>query len=210
MTSHLLTAVSDTANFRQLAQMTQVIVQLNVADVSHEDSLVQPRPAGNCLNWVLGHLLAVYNDVLPALGQQPVVARETLAHYARGSSAITDARDARPFGDLKHDWDAACTRIDVGLAALPAQRLEERVAQSPTGNPNETMGSLLATVMFTKRITRDSWASCAGSSASRVRSADGRALWDRRNEVRQPIAAWLAPAPTTSCRSASAMCGGPT
>jgi uncharacterized damage-inducible protein DinB len=31
---------------------------------------------------------------------------------------------------------------------LPAQRLEERVAQSPTGNPNESLGSLLATVMF--------------------------------------------------------------
>ncbi len=140
--------MSDTANFRQLAQMTQVIVRLNVADVSHEDSLVQPRPAGNCLNWVVGHLLAVYNDVLPALGQKPVVARETLEHYARGSSPITDARDARPFADLTRDWDAACTRIDMGLAALPAQRLEERVAQSPTGNPNESLGSLLATVMF--------------------------------------------------------------
>lgn len=140
--------MSDTANFRQLAQMTQVIVRLNVADVSHEDSLVQPRPAGNCLNWVVGHLLAVYNDVLPALGQKPVVARETLEQYARGSSPITNARDARPFADLTHDWDAACTRIDVGLAALPAQRLEERVPRSPTGNPDETLGSMLATVMF--------------------------------------------------------------
>jgi uncharacterized damage-inducible protein DinB len=140
--------VADTSNLRHLAQMTQAIVRLNVADVSHEDSLVQPRPAGNCLNWVLGHLLAVYNDVLPVLAQQPVVAAGLLQHYARGSSPITSAKDALPFSDLKRDWDTACARIDAGLATTPAERLGERVARSPTGNPDETVGSLLSTVMF--------------------------------------------------------------
>jgi uncharacterized damage-inducible protein DinB len=137
---------SRTSHLRQAGRLS--IVRLNVADVSHEDSLLQPRPAGNCLNWVLGHLLTVYNDVLPVLGQQPVVGGDVLQHYARGSAPMTDARDARLFAELQRDWDAACTRIDAGLAAMPGERLRESAPHSPTGNPDETVGSLLSTVMF--------------------------------------------------------------
>jgi uncharacterized damage-inducible protein DinB len=38
-------------------------------------------------------------------------------------------------------------RFDAGLAALPEERLAERVPMSPTGNPNETVGTMLATIV---------------------------------------------------------------
>ena len=32
----------------------------NLAGITHEESFVRPAPAGNCLNWVLGHIVATH------------------------------------------------------------------------------------------------------------------------------------------------------
>ncbi|HEV2642132.1 MAG TPA: DinB family protein, partial [Candidatus Elarobacter sp.] len=103
---------------------------------------------GNCMNWVLGHLLETYDQMLVLIGQQPVRTEGTLARYARGSSPITDPADALPLQDLVNTWDEACARVDAGLAGFPVERLAERTSLSPTGNPDETIGSLLTTVLF--------------------------------------------------------------
>ena len=51
---------------------TRNVVRLNLEGISHEQSLIQPQPAGNCSNWVVGHLVTIYNKVLPLLEQTPV------------------------------------------------------------------------------------------------------------------------------------------
>ena len=46
----------ETEIFREGARAAHRIVRLNADGISHEESLGQPQNAGNCLNWVLGHL----------------------------------------------------------------------------------------------------------------------------------------------------------
>jgi hypothetical protein len=135
-------------NLRYQGHLTQTVVRLNLDGMTHEDSLVQPHPAGNCSNWVIGHLLTIYTDALPLLGQKAVRPREELSHYARGAPPIKHPAEALPLEELKKGWDESCARFDAGLAALPEDRLTERVPNSPTNNPDETMGSLLATLLF--------------------------------------------------------------
>jgi uncharacterized damage-inducible protein DinB len=135
-------------NLRYQAQLTQTVVRLNLDGMTHDESLIQPNPAGNCSNWVLGHLLTIYTEALPLLGQQPVRPREELSHYARGAPPITKRSEALPLEELKKGWDESCARFDAGLAAIPEARLAERVPNSPTNNPDETVGSLLATLLF--------------------------------------------------------------
>ena len=135
------------ANLRYQSDLTRTVVRMNADGISHQDSLAQPHPGGNCFNWVLGHLVAIYGEALPLVGQQPVRPREALSHYARGAPPIKSAAEALPIEDLKRWWDEACVRFDAGLAALPEERLAERVPRSPTGNPNETVGTLLATIV---------------------------------------------------------------
>src|SRR5437762_4909444 len=43
----------------------------NLEGITHEESLIEPTPAGNTLNWVLGHIVATRNRMLPMLGAQP-------------------------------------------------------------------------------------------------------------------------------------------
>jgi uncharacterized damage-inducible protein DinB len=133
---------------RQQTQMTHKVVGVNVQGVTHEESLIQPTPGGNCLNWVLGHLVGVYNNVLPLMGQEPVMDKGALKRYARGTPPIEDPAEALDVQELLSGWDEATKRIDAGLAGLTAEVLDRPAPNSPSGNPNETVRSLLTTVLF--------------------------------------------------------------
>lgn len=108
---------------------------------------MRPEPAGNCLNWVVGHLVCVYNNALPLLGQEHVVDPATLARYDRGSDPITPA-EAMEIGELMRIWDQAAPRVDAGLAALTPQVMAQPAPFSPSGDPDETVGSLVVTVLY--------------------------------------------------------------
>lgn len=133
---------------RLMAQMIHAVVRMNTDGVSHGESLARPHPGGNCLNWVVGHLACVGNKVLGLLGQPPVADEAVLARYDRGSALLTDPAEAMDFGELLALWDEACARLDAGLATLTPEVLDQKAPSSPTGNPDETMRSLVTTVVF--------------------------------------------------------------
>ena len=127
---------------------THGVLRRNVEGLTQEDCLNQPQPGGNCLNWVLGHLLCIYDSVLPAVGQEPVLDASALKRYERGSAELHVAGEAKPLSDLLAAWDEAAKRMEAGLGALTAERMDEPAPFSPTNNPKETVRSLLATVAF--------------------------------------------------------------
>jgi hypothetical protein len=120
MSASVSSTISEIEMLRHQARMAHQVVKLNVEGLSHEDSLIQPRPGGNCLNWVVGHLLAIYHHVLPLLGQEAVMPRNVLKRYDRGSPPIQDAAEAVDFDELKSAWDECSRRFDAGLAGLNA------------------------------------------------------------------------------------------
>jgi hypothetical protein len=140
--------VREVERLRQQARMAHLVVRLNVEGLTHEDSLSQSRGGGNCLNWVVGHLLAIYHHALPMLRQAPVMSAEVLARYDRGSPPIVDAADACQLPELMTAWDECSRRIDAGLAALDPETLEMPAPFSPGGDPTETIGSLLTTISW--------------------------------------------------------------
>jgi uncharacterized damage-inducible protein DinB len=134
--------------FRGQARATEHVVRLNLADITHQESLSQPPPAGNSLNWVLGHLLFVYQKLLPLLGQEPVIGAAALDPYRRGSPPLSDYSEAVPWPDLLAAWHEAAGRIDAGLASLSLEKLDSPEASFPFNNPEETVRSLLTVVFF--------------------------------------------------------------
>ncbi len=148
MTTAVVETVKEVEVFRHQAQMIREVVRRNVDGFTQEESLLQPAPAGNCQNWVVGHLLCIYNQVLPLLGQQPVLEKDALEQYARGSSPLADPAAALDFQQLLTSWAEANERIDAGLASLTAEALDRPAPVSPSNNPNETVRSLVSTVLF--------------------------------------------------------------
>lgn len=116
--------------------------------LTQEESLIQPQPCGNCLNWIVGHLVWVYDRFLPAVGQPPVLGDEALKRYERGSEPLRDPGEALPLPQLLAAWDEASRRLQTGLAALTPERLRAVTPYSLRNNPGETVRSLLATLVF--------------------------------------------------------------
>jgi hypothetical protein len=146
------TAITETAPevevFRHEAKIIRQVVQMNVEGFTHEESLIQPSPAGNCLNWVMGHLLTIYERMLPYMGQKAVLEPDALKRYVRGSSPLPDATEALDFQVLLTAWNEANDRIDAGLANLTTEALDGPAPFSPSNNPKETVRSLITTALF--------------------------------------------------------------
>lgn len=140
--------IGEVSVLREQAQTISRVLRGNTEGLTQEDCLVQPQPGGNCLNWVVGHLLETWDMVLPLVGQEPVVGREALARYKRGSEALRDSGQALPLADLLAACDEAARRMDEGLATLTLENLDALAPFSPRKKPDETVRSLLSLVMF--------------------------------------------------------------
>lgn len=148
MTATAPGAVSEVEGLRHMARLTDAVLQANVQGVTQQESLAAPQPGGNCLNWVVGHMVSIGNKALPVFGQAPVVDPAALDRYDRGSAPITDASEAMDVGELMRIWGELVPRVDAGLAALTGEAMAQPAPFSPSNDPDETVGSLIATVLF--------------------------------------------------------------
>jgi uncharacterized damage-inducible protein DinB len=127
---------------------THYVLKKNTEGLTHEQSLQLPRPGGNCLNWVIGHILAARNDFLEALGEERVWTEEQAEPYKRGGKPMTDGSEAHEFESLLGDLDTTQERLMNGLQRFDPERLASPAPFSPVNNENETMGSLFAGLTF--------------------------------------------------------------
>jgi DinB superfamily len=71
-----------------LAKMYEIsygAINRNLEDVSNDESLVHPVPGGNCLNWVLGHVVVYRGMMMKMVGLAPVFDGDRTVPYQRGS-----------------------------------------------------------------------------------------------------------------------------
>jgi uncharacterized damage-inducible protein DinB len=148
MTTATSETVSEVGVYRHQAGMVREVVRRNVEGLTQEESLLQPNPGGNCLNWIVGHLLSIYEDTLRLIGQEPVMKEGALKRYARGTPPLQDPAEALELRELMATWNEVTQRIDAGLAGLTAETLDRPAPHSPSNNPNETVRSLLTTIFF--------------------------------------------------------------
>lgn len=91
--------------------------------MTHADTVLQLPFRGNCMNWVLGHLVDNRNQVLAALGE-PLALDETLAaRYERDSEPVVQADDAVALEQLMAALDDSQDRILAALEKVTAVTL---------------------------------------------------------------------------------------
>jgi uncharacterized damage-inducible protein DinB len=98
-------------------------IKRNLDEVSNEDSLVQPPGAGNCLNWVLGHIVVARDTILGLAGGAPVVGDEVAAHYRRGSDPLRPGDKVPDLATLRGLLRDSQHRLLPALAALSDEAL---------------------------------------------------------------------------------------
>jgi uncharacterized damage-inducible protein DinB len=126
-----MTTRAANASAQALARQTEFVHQVlgvNTSGVSHEESLAQPSPGGNCLNWVVGHIVASRNQTLALLGKEPVWSEETAKRYLRGTGPIEgDAEGVVRFEKTLEAFEASQQPILDGLAEISDAELETMV-----------------------------------------------------------------------------------
>lgn len=121
------------------------VIRRNLAGVTHDESLIQPAGGGNCLNWVLGHIVATRDNALRLLNQEPVWSKEIAGIYKRGSDPIRDGANAQTLEKVVADLELSQGRMVAGLAAVSESELS---APSPDKSLAETVGELLFVLQF--------------------------------------------------------------
>lgn len=97
----------------------------NLAGIDHRESLQAPQPAGNCLNWVLGHILASRHDMLLLFESPLLLVEASLMPYRRGSKPLI-AAEAWALEDLLTALEATQDRLRTVLGGCSEGDLQRR------------------------------------------------------------------------------------
>jgi DinB superfamily len=110
-------------------------IKRNLDGVTNEESLAQPPGAGNCLNWVLGHIVVARNTIMTLAGGAPMVGDDVAAHYRRGSNPLRPGDKVPDLGTLRGLLRDTQHQLVPTLAALSddalAQPVPEQLRQPP-------------------------------------------------------------------------------
>lgn len=122
------------------------LIQRHSEGLKHEDSLLQPPFRGNCMNWILGHILVGRDRVSRLLGQEPILSAEETKRYETNSDPITqDNKEILRLVDLLERLQTAQERITSGLHSAT---MEELSKASDSKNATDTVGKKIFGLYF--------------------------------------------------------------
>jgi hypothetical protein len=107
--------------------LTYRVVKRQLEGVTHEESLVQPPFRGNCLNWVLGHIVVTRAEALTVLEETPPWSEADAARYRPNSDPVTNGEQALPLSQLQTLLEESQTRILSGLARATPEFLAAKL-----------------------------------------------------------------------------------
>ena len=100
------------------------VIQAQAEGITHEQSLMQPPMRGNCMNWVVGHIVQSRDRMLRVAGLPMVWTPEQIARYERDSAPILDGHDALPFEKMLADLAVQNERLIARLQTISRDELD--------------------------------------------------------------------------------------
>ncbi len=116
----------------QMFAFNQYCIKMNTEDLTQSDSLVQPHSGGNCLNWVLGHIVATRKLILEHLGESPIWSDEEAKQYIRGSKPIQNGDQTQTLDKILTDFNRSQKIIVDKLSKMSAENLSKKVDEKDT------------------------------------------------------------------------------
>ncbi|AZA93794.1 Uncharacterised protein [Chryseobacterium nakagawai] len=98
--------------------VTYKAISINIEGITHEESMIFPNGEGNCMNWVLGHLIDVRNGLLHILGEGSIWNGEPFSAYKRGVIALEKKDEFVDFEELKSYLQKSQEKLEAKLNIL--------------------------------------------------------------------------------------------
>ncbi len=122
------------------------IVKMQTDRLTHADSLLQPSMRGNCMNWVLGHVMASRNTILSMLDQETDVATEDLIRYQGDNDPITEDGDGvLKLEDLLDALERSQQKIDKALESATSDVFDRQIKR---GDKSVSVGERIFFLYF--------------------------------------------------------------
>ena len=112
------------------AEMTTMLAQnlkvigLQTAGLMHADSMLQLPFRGNCLNWVLGHMVVSRDYMLRIAGAEPLWDEESGKMYGFGSEPMKADDEVVSMETILADLQRSQERLAGAMATLDDDRLD--------------------------------------------------------------------------------------
>jgi len=125
-------------------------INRNLSDLTHEDSVFIPAPSGNCINWVLGHIVSARGMMLLLTGAgTPVLSEAEAAVFQRGSAAMKSGDQGVDFARLKSALEESQKQLLPALQALSDEALASPVPEKFKRPPLAgTLGQAFVTMNY--------------------------------------------------------------
>lgn len=97
------------------------VLTAQTGDLTQEESLFQPEGGGNCVNWLVGHIVVSRDMMLEIVGRPPLLDAATRARYAQGSEPISGPGEGvEELSRLLATYKESQGPILEGMAAMSA------------------------------------------------------------------------------------------
>jgi hypothetical protein len=119
------------------------IIQRQTKGLTHADSLLQLPFRGNCLNWVMGHIVERRDKMLTLVNESTLWTPEQVARYERNSAPVLNGDDALPFEKILADFATGQDRLTGKLKQMNIDDLTMTGKQVIQGMPPQSIGEWL-------------------------------------------------------------------
>jgi hypothetical protein len=117
-------------DFIRLFNIENNLIKSQTEGLNQAETLIQPQPSGNCMNWVLGHVLESQITMLTVLGGASPVDPAELVIYKRESNPITgDQPGVQQLEWLLNGIDAVHNALVARLAEMKEADFERVIQQ---------------------------------------------------------------------------------
>lgn len=121
------------ATLRVQYRFAHLALERNLDGISDGECLASPEAGGNCINWIVGHLLSSRDGVHALLGLDPAWPASMGASdpYRRGSAGLPADR-AVPLSELRGALGRSQTAVIAALEQISPERLAEQASETMT------------------------------------------------------------------------------
>ena len=131
-----LARMTNPANILYMLDLNETALQKLLPGLTADDALLQPPTGGNCLNWVMGHIVEGRNYMLELLDEPRIWSETECAPYATRSAPISGPEAAH------YAWGTILAAADDSLIRVRAKLLTLSQVDLPDGE-DSGLGALL-------------------------------------------------------------------
>ena len=148
-------------------ELSSKVLEMNIKDVSHEESLIKPPKGGSCLNQVLGHITRTRNLALSTIGHKEPFSMEDFDPYDDRTRVPFSPEKSLPFDELRRRFKAMQEPLVHAINGMSPEVLASRPPRNMTGDQTRPSAATSPPSSSMSATTWDKRGYCGGWRASR-------------------------------------------